>query len=68
MQATAEFAINSTTNIKLSKRPSFFLLTSNKFIMKSKTVAAKKNMWWSSCSENTEETNLRQLILQCWRL
>ena len=25
-------------------------------------------MWWSSCSENTEKTNLRQLILQCCRL
>ena len=24
-------------------------------------------MWWSSCSENTEKTNLRQLILQCCR-
>ena len=31
MQTTAEFASNSTANIKLSKRPSFFLLTSNKF-------------------------------------
>ena len=25
-------------------------------------------MWWSSCSENTQRTNLRQLILQCSRL
>ena len=25
-------------------------------------------MWWSSCSENTQKTNLRQLILQCCRL
>ena len=41
MQTTAEFARNSTANIKLSKRPSFFLLTSNKFITKSKNVAAK---------------------------
>ena len=41
MQTTAEFASNSTANIKLSKRPSFFLLTSNKFITKSKNVAAK---------------------------
>ena len=42
MQATAEFDSNSTANIKLSKRPSFLLLTSNKFITKSKNVAAKK--------------------------
>ena len=42
MQTTAEFANNSTASIKLSKRPSFLLLTSNKFIMKSKNVAAKK--------------------------
>ena len=42
MQATAEFAGNSTTYIKLSKRPSFFLLTSNKFITKSQNVAVKK--------------------------
>ena len=34
MQTTAEFASNSTANIKLSKRPSFLLLTSNKFITK----------------------------------
>ena len=39
---TAEFPSNSTANIKLSKCPSFLLLTSNKFIMKSKNVAAKK--------------------------
>ena len=42
MQTTAEFASNSTANIRLSKRPSFILLTSNKFIRKSKSVAAKK--------------------------
>ena len=43
MQRTAEFASNSTANIKLSKHPSFvFLLTSNKFFMKSKNLAAKK--------------------------
>ena len=42
MQTTAEFASNSTANIKLSKRPSFLLLTSDKFIRKSKHVAAKK--------------------------
>ena len=42
MQTTAEFATNSTANIKLSKRPSFLFLTSNKFITKSKNVAAKK--------------------------
>ena len=41
MQTTAEFASGSTANIKLSKRPSFFLLTSNKFITKSKNVADK---------------------------
>ena len=39
---SAEFASNSTANIKLSKRPSFFLLTSNKFITKSKNVQDKK--------------------------
>ena len=42
MQTTAEFASNSTANIKLSEHPSFFLLTSNKFITKSKNVADKK--------------------------
>ena len=42
MQTTVEFASNSTANIKLSKRPSFLLLTSNKFITKSKNVADKK--------------------------
>ena len=42
MQTTAEFAGNPTANIKLSKRPSFVLLTSNKFITKSKNIAAKK--------------------------
>ena len=43
MQTTAEFASNSTANIKLSKRPSFFfLLTLNKFFSKGKNVAAKK--------------------------
>ena len=42
MQTTVEFASNSTANIKLSNRPSFLLLTSNKFITKSQNVAAKK--------------------------
>ena len=42
MQTTVEFASSSTANIKLSKRPSFLLLTSNKFITKSKNVAAKR--------------------------
>ena len=42
MQTTAEFASNSTANIKLSKHLSFFLLTLHKFFMKSKNVAAKK--------------------------
>ena len=42
MQTTAEFASNSTANIKLSKRPSFLLLTSNKFITKSKNVTTKR--------------------------
>ena len=41
MQTTVEFASNSTANIKLSNRPSFILLTSNKFITKSKNMAAK---------------------------
>ena len=42
MQTTAEFASNSTANIKLSKRLSFLLLTLNKFITKSKNVATNK--------------------------
>ena len=42
MQTTAKFASNSTANIKLLKRPSFLLLTSDKFITKSKNTAAKK--------------------------
>ena len=42
MQATVEFASNSTANIKLLKRPSFLLLISNKYITKSKNVAAKR--------------------------
>ena len=42
MQTTVEFASNSTANIKLSKRPGVLLLTSNKFITKSKNLAAKK--------------------------
>ena len=42
MQTTAEFASNSTANIKLSKHPNFLLLTSDKFITKSNKVAAKK--------------------------
>ena len=41
---TAEFASNSIANIKLSRRPSFLPLTSNKFITKSKNVAAKNYM------------------------
>ena len=42
MQTTAEFASDSSANIKLSKHLSFFLLTSNKFFTKTKNVAAKK--------------------------
>ena len=42
MQATAKFASNSTANIKISKLSSFFLFISNKFITKSKNIAAKK--------------------------
>ena len=42
MQTTAEFASNSTANIRLSKRPSFLLMTSKNFITKSKNVSAKK--------------------------
>ena len=42
MQTTAEFGSNSTANIKFLKHLSFFLLTSNKFVTKSKNVAAKK--------------------------
>ena len=42
MLSTPEFASNSTVNMKLSKRLSFLLLTSNKFITKSKNAAAKK--------------------------
>ena len=42
MQRTAEFASNSTANIKLPKHLSFvFLLISNKFFMKSENVATK---------------------------
>ena len=41
MQTTAKFASNSTADIKPSKCPSF-LLTSNKFITKSKNAATKK--------------------------
>ena len=42
MQTTVEFASNSTANIRLSKRPSFLLMTSKNFITKSKNVSAKK--------------------------
>ena len=42
MQTTAKFASNSTANIKISKLLSFFLFISNKFITKSKNVAAKR--------------------------
>ena len=42
MLSTPEFASSSTVNIKLSKRLSFLLLTSNMFITKSKNAAAKK--------------------------
>ena len=42
IQTIAEFASNSTANIKLSEHLSFFLLTANKFFTKSKNVAAKK--------------------------
>ena len=42
METTAEFASNSTANIKLSKHSSFLLLASYKFITKSKNAAAKK--------------------------
>ena len=38
MQTTAEFGSNSTANIKFLKHLSFF----NKFVTKSKNVAAKK--------------------------
>ena len=62
MQTTAKFASNSTANIKLSEHLSFFLLTSTKFFTKSKNVAAKKIMWWSSCSESTQKTNSLQLF------
>ena len=41
MQATVEWARNSTANIKQSKRQNFLILTLNKFITKSKNVAAK---------------------------
>ena len=42
MQTTAEFASNSTANIKHSEHLSFFLLSSNKFFTKGKNVATKK--------------------------
>ena len=41
MQTIAEFASNLTANIKFSKRPSVFFLTSNKFITQSENAAAK---------------------------
>ena len=61
MQTTAEFASNSTANIKLSEHLSFFLVTSNKFFTKSK-CSRKKIMWWSSCPESSRKTNLLQLF------
>ena len=42
MQTTVEFPSNSTANTRLSKRPSFLLLTSNKFITNSKNVAVER--------------------------
>ena len=42
MLTTAEFASNSTTDIKLSKYPIFLLLTSSKFVTKSKNATTKK--------------------------
>ena len=42
MQTTVEFASNSAANIKLSRRPSFLIVTSNNFITKSKNVVAKR--------------------------
>ena len=62
IQKTAKFACNLTANIKLSEHLSFFPLTANKFFKKSKNAAAKKNIWWSSCSESTQKTNLLQLF------
>ena len=42
MQTNAEFASNSTANIKLSKHLRFFLVTSSKFFTRSKNVVAKQ--------------------------
>ena len=62
MQSTAEFASNSTANIKLSKRLSFFfLLISNKFFTKSKNVAAKK-----LCGEVVALKIPRKLTCDSW--
>ena len=61
MQTNAEFASNSTANIKLSKRPSFFLLTSNKFITKSKNAVDKK-----LCGQTVTLKITRKLIYDSW--
>ena len=53
MQTTAEFANNSATNIKLSKRPSFLSLDFEQVHYEKKKKPPKKIIWWSSCSENT---------------
>ena len=61
MWTTAEFISNSTANIKLSKHPSCFLLTSSKFITKSKNVASKK-----LCDGEIALKIPRKLTCDCW--
>ena len=62
MQTTAEFASNSTANIKLSEQLGFYLLPSNKFFTKSKNVAAKKLCGGVVALKVRRKLNLLQLF------
>ena len=68
MQSTADIASNSTANIKLSKQPSFLLLTSNKFITKSKNLSTKKLCDRVVALKIPRKTNLQRFVFQCCRL
>ena len=68
MKTTAKFASNSSASIKLSKHLSVFSLDFKEVLYEEQKCSRKKIMWWSSCSEITQKTNLQQLILQCCRL
>ena len=68
MKTTAKFASNSSARIKLSKHLSVFSLDFKEVLYEEQKCSRKKIMWWSSCSEITQKTNLQQLILQCCRL